>query len=323
MKKEIKALQNLNSNYLIKINETNINDYEERNEEPYFTTDLAQYKTLNEHNYYKGEFRLCLKLFKKICLGVKVIHENQYIHRDLKPKNILLMKDEQDVCIGDFGLCYSDFDDDSDKITGFTEQVGSVHFAAPEQTAKPRLYTSKSDIYSLGCILYFLLTGGEKISPMSSYDPVTVKLSITEAHPVDNFIQKLTKAHPNDRPDIENVLEEISYLLDEQDKNKKYELELTQTQKRILRFIGSYSPRSVNIGLIINYLAYMRGIEKPDQGFSLFTLPHKANKWEQLSETVENYLIQMQDEGYLIFERGEYRLTGLEQSSSPNKPQIT
>jgi hypothetical protein len=158
---------------------------------------------------------------------------------------------------------------------------------------------------------------------MSSYDPVTVKLSITEAHPVDNFIQKLTKAHPNDRPDIENVLEEISYLLDEQDKNKKYELELTQTQKRILRFIGSYSPRSVNIGLIINYLAYMRGIEKPDQGFSLFTLPHKANKWEQLSETVENYLIQMQDEGYLIFERGEYRLTGLEQSSSPNKPQIT
>jgi hypothetical protein len=35
----------------------------------------------------------------------------------------------------------------------------------------------------LGCILYFLLTGGEKISPMSSYDPVTVKLSITEAHP--------------------------------------------------------------------------------------------------------------------------------------------
>lgn len=308
MKKEVKALQTLNSNYLIRVQETNINDYEERNEEPYFTTDLAKYQTLADHNYYKGEFRLCLKLFEKICLGVKVIHENGYIHRDLKPKNILLMKDEQDVCIGDFGLCYNDFDDDSDKVTKFREQVGSVYFAAPEQTAIPRKYTSKSDIYSLGCILYFLLTGGEKITPMGDYDPVTVKLSITKPHSVDNFIQKLTKADPNVRPDIENVLKEISCLLDEQDKNTKYELELTQTQQRILRFIDSYSPRSVNIGSIINYLADMRGIEKPEQGFSLFASPYKTIQWEQLSEMVENYLIQMQDAGYLIFERGEYRL---------------
>jgi eukaryotic-like serine/threonine-protein kinase len=107
MKTEVAALKSIDSRYVLRLESTNLDTYEQDSDEvPYFVTELAKYDTLTKHNYYVGEIEISLKLFRGICEGVMAIHKAGIIHRDLKPSNILLMDNEKDVRIGDFGICY-------------------------------------------------------------------------------------------------------------------------------------------------------------------------------------------------------------------------
>jgi serine/threonine protein kinase len=110
-----------------------------------------------------------LTIFIKICDGVSCIHENNIVHRDLKPDNIIL-DDKQEPIILDFGLCFNlnnnssherDNDlDDTIRLTETLEQVGSRYYIPPElENGRTDGISKKSDSYTLGKILYFLLTG--------------------------------------------------------------------------------------------------------------------------------------------------------------------
>lgn len=95
--------------------------------------------------------------FFQICSGLKAAHQHGLIHRDLKPENILIGADRI-VRICDFGLVYIDEDN---RLTETLEQVGSRYFISPEcEEGRSDDITSKTDIYSLGKILYYLLSGG-------------------------------------------------------------------------------------------------------------------------------------------------------------------
>ncbi|KAJ8302591.1 hypothetical protein KUTeg_018987 [Tegillarca granosa] len=119
-------------------------------------------------NDFKGYAHVNMKIFKQILKGVDYIHSNGIIHRDLKPRNIFLHEPELHVKIGDFGLAKgalgSDYKDevlltptpDSEKNINWddhTSGVGTSTYAAPEQL-QSSVYSIKSDIYSLGVILY-------------------------------------------------------------------------------------------------------------------------------------------------------------------------
>lgn len=96
-------------------------------------------------------------VFKEIAEGVKHIHDNGYVHQDIKPSNILLRYDEEggirEVKISDFGLAISLRTEGSRFLVG-----GTMGFQAPEvmQGHPP---TPASDIYSLGVTFYYVLTG--------------------------------------------------------------------------------------------------------------------------------------------------------------------
>lgn len=126
------------------------------NKSPFYVMELVESNLLEE---IKLSLNLNLKFdcFLQICEGVKFIHQNNIIHRDLKPQNILI-KDNK-VKIADFGICL--IEEDRNRVTGEKEVVGPRFYMAPEQEDGRNLDVDKrADIYSLGKILYFILSGG-------------------------------------------------------------------------------------------------------------------------------------------------------------------
>lgn len=97
-----------------------------------------------------------IKLFKQICRIVKYAHRNLVIHRDLKPANILVSA-EGEVKLLDFGIAKI-YETDHEHLTFTGAQVMTPQYASPEQKQNLALSTS-SDQYSLGVLLYKLLTG--------------------------------------------------------------------------------------------------------------------------------------------------------------------
>lgn len=101
-----------------------------------------------------------LKLFQKICSAVQYAHQNLIVHRDLKPANILVGKDGEPRLL-DFGIAKFLDDgetDGSEQLTKVGTRLFTLHYASPEQIRGQPVNTM-SDVYSLGVILYELLTG--------------------------------------------------------------------------------------------------------------------------------------------------------------------
>lgn len=97
-----------------------------------------------------------IRLFRQICTGVAALHAEGVIHRDLKPDNVILMADD-DARVGDLGLCLLE---DMARITPDWEAVGPRYYMAPEAEAgRDDEADVLMDVYSLGKILYWLLTG--------------------------------------------------------------------------------------------------------------------------------------------------------------------
>jgi len=97
-----------------------------------------------------------LKLFREVCAAVSFAHQNLVIHRDLKPSNILITNDGK-VKLLDFGIAKL-LNSDATNQTATQMQVFTPEYASPEQIKSEKL-TTATDVYSLGVILYELLTG--------------------------------------------------------------------------------------------------------------------------------------------------------------------
>ena len=102
--------------------------------------------------------RKAAEFIRQAALGLEHAHKAGLVHRDIKPGNLFL-SDDQTVRVLDLGLA-QDFDSEENLTREFNERVlGTADYLSPEQAADTHTVDARSDIYSLGCSLYFLLTG--------------------------------------------------------------------------------------------------------------------------------------------------------------------
>lgn len=131
--------------------------------ELFYIMDYARHGSLADNDFYIGDVEQCLRMFKEILIGVREAHRKGVIHRDLKPANILLHPTQREVVITDFGLGLIKEREADEGVTQSDELLGPRFFMAPEQYLNPSEADERSDIYSLGKILYYMLTGKGKV----------------------------------------------------------------------------------------------------------------------------------------------------------------
>jgi len=99
---------------------------------------------------------VALNLVPQLCDAIQYAHDRGVVHRDIKPENVLITRDGG-AKIADFGLAKSD--SDAFKLTGLGERMGTAGYMAPEQWADSAKVDHRADIYSLGVLIYEMLTG--------------------------------------------------------------------------------------------------------------------------------------------------------------------
>ena len=159
-------------------------------------------------------------IMTQVCEGLAVAHDSYIIHRDIKPQNIMIL-DSGLIKITDFGIAMAL---NNTQLTQTNSVMGSVHYLPPEQ-ASGKGATIQSDIYSMGIMMYELLTGklpfrGEnavEIALKQLKEPLPdIRDSIDVPNSIVNILKKCTAKNPKNRyEDAREMLEDIKTCMDE------------------------------------------------------------------------------------------------------------
>jgi serine/threonine-protein kinase len=217
-KREIASIEQLKSPHIVEFFESG-ND----GDTYFYSMEYVDGETLTQR--LKRDKRIpwpeVIDLCLQICRALKAAHNSGIIHRDLKPSNLIIAKDGT-IKLTDFGVAQVFA---SQKLTMTGGIVGTAEYMSPEQ-AKGQRATKKSDLYSLGAVMYVMLTGRPPFSGKTSLD-------VIHKHQFARF----------DRPaliatDIPPQLDEIVCKLLEKEPDKRFpdayvlSLRLAEVQKR-------------------------------------------------------------------------------------------
>jgi eukaryotic-like serine/threonine-protein kinase len=188
----------------------------------YIVMEYVEGQTLKQYIQQQLSLHLvdAINIMKQLTSAISHAHQNHIVHRDIKPHNILIDR-EGNVKITDFGIAMAM---SATSITQTNSVLGSVHYLSPEQ-ARGGMANRKSDIYSLGIVMFELLTGR---LPFSGESAVSIALkhlqsetpSLRRWNPkipqsVENIVLKATAKDPFHRYDsVEDMELDLLTALD-------------------------------------------------------------------------------------------------------------
>ena len=241
----------------------------------FIVMELIQGKTLKEiivEEQGPLPWKWSINVAIQIAQALEMAHRNNIIHRDIKPHNIIITE-EGVAKVTDFGIAKAV---SNSTITAFGTTIGSVHYFSPEH-ARGGYTDAKSDIYSLGVVMYEMLTGRV---PFDADTPVSVALKHMQEEPVEpielnpnmpssvnRIIMKCLKKEPSQRyqsstemlvdlraalkdPEgdfVEDVPFDASQRMNTQNKNDK-------NQNKFIAFIKNHKALCAIIGLILLFV---------------------------------------------------------------------
>ena len=195
----------------------------------YIVMEFIEGKTLKQLIKKRGVLSLpeTMDIMLQLLDALASAHDSYIIHRDIKPQNIMI-KESGLVKITDFGIAMAL---NSVELTQTNSVMGSVHYLPPEQ-ASGKGSTIRSDIYSLGILMFEMLTGK---MPFKGDSAVEIALkhmkeplpSVREINPVvpqsvENIILKAAAKNPKNRyRDVREMAEDIKTSLDEERENEQ------------------------------------------------------------------------------------------------------
>ena len=214
----------LNASSLSHPNIVEIYDVDEDEGNFFIVMEYIEGKTLKQMIKRRGVLTLpeTIDIMLQLIDALSVAHDSYIIHRDIKPQNIMI-KESGLVKITDFGIAMAL---NSAQLTQTNSVMGSVHYLPPEQ-ASGKGSTIRSDIYSLGIMMFEMLTG--KV-PYKGDSAVEIALkhikeplpSVREINPVvpqsvENIILKATAKNPKNRyRDVREMADDIKTCMDEE-----------------------------------------------------------------------------------------------------------
>ena len=228
-------------------NIVNVYDVGDENGIYYIVMELVEGITLK--NYIERKGRLTIKEATSIAIqvsaGLEVAHNNHIVHRDIKPQNIIISR-EGKVKVTDFGIAKA-----TTSQTTTSSAMGSVHYASPEQ-ARGGYVDHRSDIYSLGIVMYEMVTGRvpfdgetavtvavkhlqEQMVPPSEYCPEI-------PYSLEQIIKKCTEKSPDRRyQDIGDLMADLKQSLVDQDGDFVQMVDLDEQAKTVIMTKGTTS----------------------------------------------------------------------------------
>jgi serine/threonine protein kinase len=185
---------------------------EELRSRSYIVTEYLNGYTLSHllSNIHPMPEKDALKLARLVCEAISYMHEQGVIHRDLKPQNVMICYDGT-IRIMDFGISRA-ADGRRITFTGFTPAIGTPDYMAPEQV-KGKRGDARTDIYSLGAMLYEMVVG---VTPFNceNENPLVIMNARVTGDPIAP-----RKANPNVSPQVEEI---ILHAM-ERDPGKRYQ----------------------------------------------------------------------------------------------------
>ena len=247
---EIELMKKVESPYVVKIY-----DWEWNDNIQYIVMEYIDGETLKEYIQKKGKVTVdeTVEYTKQIALGFDAIHRVGIVHRDIKSTNIIVTELGQ-VKIIDFGIAITE---ESERLTKTDNIIASPQYIAPE-LIEQKPPTKKSDIYSLGILMYEMLTGNVPFSGKTAYDTVRKHQTSQVPHvnkvydyipqSLANVIIKSTAKKAEKRYDT--MYELYKDVLTCLDSSRAYEEVINLTTKKKKNFFSIMNSKWMLVGIL-------------------------------------------------------------------------